>query len=159
MAADTPFGASFGNPRQYMGSTNIGQVLGAFLANKAGLIDLDDPTQKQVFDKSGLKGLIGQNVGNQLGLPMPAGSAPPPQFTPGNYDVKPDYSIAPVAPPQGMNTFANPVAPVNPQAQRDIPVPQPQNAPQQKLSGMEYKDVQGYGSLMEKAKMFAGLFA
>jgi len=159
MAADTPFGTSFGDPRKYMGSTNLGQVFGAFLANKAGLIDLDDPTQKQVFDKNGLKGLIGQNVGNQLGLPMPAGSAPPPQFTPSNYDVKPDYSIAPVAPPQSMNTFANPVAPVNPQAQRDIPVPQPQNAPQQKLSGMEYKDVQGYGSLMEKAKMFAGLFA
>jgi hypothetical protein len=153
-----------------MGQSGLGPILGAFLADKAGLIDLNDPTQKQAFDKGGLKGLLGQNLGNQLSLPMPAGSVPPPtsQFTPGNYDVNPNYSIAPVTPPQAMNTLANPVAPyylppaVNPQAQRDIPVPQPQNPSQQKLSGMEgaqYQNVSGYGSLMDKAKMFANLFA
>jgi hypothetical protein len=179
--ADTPFGASFGNPRQYMGSTNIGQVLGAFLADKAGLIDLTDPTQKAAFDKGGLKGMFNQGLSNQLGLPTPAGSAPPPQFKPGDYNVNPNYSLAPVAPPVGATgkdmdvytsgNYGGPAVPTattpqvtseytNPQAQRDFNPYTPQTGYNTMLAnGKEYQNVQGYGSFMDKAKMFAGLFA
>lgn len=170
--ADVPFGASFGDPRKYIGSSGLGQAvktgLTAYAMKQSGLTDWLDSLGKK-----------------------PAGSVPPitsgaagDQMTGGVWGTNP----MPVVPPSFAQPAAAPVPPVvpaattesapepqkldpaqlgrdwlsgnvssfvNPQAERDIPVQHAEGYNQMLQTGNEYQKMPGYGSLRKAIQSFA----
>lgn len=143
---------------QETSSGGLGSVLGSYLANETGLIDLNDPDQKSNLQKNGLINTI---YGNQF---SPTGSVPPTdmkgfqQKSTGN-----PYQIQMVAPPNqlGSETYT-PTVGVNPQAARDTLIPQTggnttaaNNQPDQYSGSGTQQSEQGFGDTL---KSFASLF-
>lgn len=136
---------------QESGNNGLGSVLGAYLANQLGLVDLSDPSQKSSIQKNGMLGTI---AGNKLSS-TPTGSVPPmPQIGAGGFGANADYSLSqnPVVPPSA----------VNPQSSRDTLIPQtggnPQaanNQPNQYSNPDLSKSSGGFGDMI---KAFSALF-
>ena len=171
--SDTPFGASFGNPSRYMGSSGIGPAiktgLTAYGMQKSGLTDWLNNLNKKPEQQTVVQGAVP--------LPAPAQSQQMPVVPPaaGAPDAAP---VAPV-PPMVTETPATPViqAPVqqnpqelgldwlngkmsnfvNPQASRDIPVAQGGGYTEQLGSGTDYQKVPGYGKLAKFMQSMGGM--
>jgi len=148
MAAESPFGLSFGDPRKYMGQSPLGQIgqaaktgLMLYGLQKSGAID--------ALDNLGIKS---DNKGGFSFNNKPAGSVPP--ITSGSTGVnadgvwgsnpmpvspmsfqQPQAPIAPVPPATGVQvTPLGQDAPSNVQF-NTLPPPPPANAGQQILDG------------------------
>lgn len=147
MAAETPFGASFGDPRRYMGQSPLAQIgqaaktgLMLYGLQKSGAID--------ALDNLGIKA---DNKGGFSFNNKPAGSVPP--ITSGSTGVNADgvwganpmqkspmsfeQPVAPIAPtaPAGVQvTPISPGAPSNVQL-NTLPPPPPVDAGRQILDG------------------------
>ena len=157
MATQASLGAQQADWNQYgSGSSGgLGSVLGAYLADKAGLIDLKDQTQQSALQKGGLMGTI---LNNQF---SPAGSVPPvPTDMTGFKQTSGTgaYPMQMVAPPGqlGSGTYSVPES-VNPQAARDTPVPQVGGTAQPIPTGNEWDQYPGSG-FSDKLKNFASMF-
>jgi len=177
MAADAPFGLSFGDPRKYMGQSPLAEI---GKAAKTGLVlyGLQQTGAIDALDKLGVKP-------NQAGTfsfnnPVaPTGTAPPTgvavqpvvpnanAFTPAV--ATPVYDSAPMSttPPANIGVdvldgkyHGNEQSFVNPQAQRDFNpfVPQVGYNPIQ-ATGNEYQQMPGYGKLGKAIQgMVGGMF-
>ena len=182
MAADTPFGLSFGNPSKYMGQSPLAEI---GKAAKTGLMlyGLQQTGAIDALDKLGVKpnSAGGFSYNNPA---SPTGAVPP--------VVSTGAPIAPVAPSVAGSTVmpSGPVAPnsvapatpapltppptigvdildgkyhgadvsfVNPQAQRDsLVLPQQVGYNQMLQTGNEYQQVPGYGKVAKAFKAFSG---
>jgi len=175
MAADVPFGLSFGDPRRYMGQSPLAEIA------KAGktfgvAYGLEKSGAVKFLNDMGIK----QNKEGGWGFKPPAGSVPP--------NNAPAQAVAPNAPapmpvnPNVVPTFNAPPAEVtvtpvidygakildndydgdeqsfvNPQAQRDFNPYMPQTTPNPvALTGNEYQQVPGYGKLAKVMQGMAG---
>lgn len=176
MAADVPFGLSFGNPAKYMGSSPLAEI---GKAAKTGLIlyGLQQTGAIDALDKLGVK--PNATGGFSLNNPVaPTGAAPPTNvaaqpvvpnangFTPAI--ATPVYDSA--APPMSTTPPANigfdildgkfngiETSFVNPQAQRDFNPVVPQTGYNQILAtGNEYQQMPGYGKLAKAMQGMAG---
>jgi hypothetical protein len=174
MAADVPFGLSFGNPAKYMGSSPLAEI---GKAAKTGLVlyGLQQTGAIDALDKLGVKpnsaGTFSYN--NPV---APTGTAPPTgvaaqpvvpntnTFTPAI--ATPVYDSAPMSttPPANIGVdvldgkyHGNEQSFVNPQAQRDFNpfVPQVGYNPIQ-ATGNEYQQMPGYGKLGKAIQGMAG---
>jgi hypothetical protein len=182
MAADTPFGLSFGNPSKYMGQSPLAEI---GKAAKTGLMlyGLQQTGAIDALDKLGVKpnqagGFSYNNPTNPAGVvppmatagtamapvapsvagspAMPSGAVSPNAVTPA--------STAPLIPPptigadildgkfNGLETSY-----VDPQAQRDsLVLPQQVGYNQMLQTGNEYQQAPGYGKLAKVMQAFAG---
>lgn len=182
MAADTPFGLSFGNPSRYMGQSPLAEI---GKAAKTGLMlyGLQQTGAIDALDKLGVK--PNKAGGFSYNSPTaPAGAVPPvaPTAT-GMAPVAPSTTGSPVMPSGAV--APNAVAPtepapltpppnlgmdildgkfkgvdtsfVDPQATRDsLVLPQQAGYNQMLQTGNEYQQVPGYGKLAKAFQMFSG---
>jgi len=182
MAADAPFGLSFGNPSKYMGQSPLAEI---GKAAKTGLMlyGLQQTGAIDALDKLGVK--PNKAGGFSYNNPTsPTGSVPP--VAPASAamaPVAPSATGSPVMPsgPVAPNSVA-PAAPqlltppptigtdildgkfngaeisfVDPQATRDSLVLPPQAGYNQMLqTGNEYQQVPGYGKLAKVFQAFSG---
>jgi hypothetical protein len=177
MAADVPFGLSFGDPRRYMGSSPLAEI---GKAAKTGLMlyGLQQSGAIAALDKLGVKpnqaGTF--SYSNPIG---PTGAVPPsgaamqpvvpnaPTFStplPLPAVATPVYDSAPMSTTPPANIGVDVLdgkyngaeqSFVNPQAQRDFNPFVPQTTPNPvALTGNEYQQLPGYGKL---AKAFQGM--
>jgi len=174
MAADVPFGLSFGNPAKYMGSSPLAEI---GKAAKTGLVlyGLQQTGAIDALDKLGVKpnsaGTFSYN--NPV---APTGTAPPTgvaaqpvvpntnAFTPPI--ATPVYDSAPMSttPPANIGVdvldgkyHGNEQSFVNPQAQRDFNPFVPQTGYNTMLAtGNEYQQMPGYGKLGKAIQGMAG---
>lgn len=174
MAADVPFGLSFGNPAKYMGSSPLAEI---GKAAKTGLVlyGLQQTGAIDALDKLGVKpnsaGTFSYN--NPV---APTGTAPPTgvaaqpvvpntnTFTPAI--ATPVYDSAPMSttPPANIGVdvldgkyHGNEQSFVNPQAQRDFNPFVPQTGYNTMLAtGNEYQQMPGYGKLGKAIQGMAG---
>ena len=176
MAADAPFGLSFGDPRRYMGQSPLAEI---GKAAKTGLVlyGLQQSGAIQALDKLGVKP-------NQAGTfsynnpAAPTGSVPPTNVA--TQPVMPSVAapnavdpnaVVPTAPaPITLTPPANigadildgkysgsEVSEVNPQAQRDFNPFVPQTGYNTMLAtGNEYQQMPGYGKVGKAIKGFVG---
>jgi hypothetical protein len=181
MAADAPFGLSFGDPRRYMGQSPLAEI---GKAAKTGLIlyGLQQSGAIQALDKLGVKpnqagtfsynnpaaptgsvppvGVATQPVAPNANVPM--ANAPTPAIATPVYDS--------AAPPMPTTPPANigfdvldgkyngaETSFVNPQAQRDFNPFVPQTGYNTILAtGNEYQQMPGYGKLAKAMQGMAG---
>lgn len=174
--ADTPFGLSFGNPRQYMGQSPLAEVgkalktgLTAYALQQSGAVDW---LNKQGFS---------QNNKGKFDFKVPAGAVAPDGAT--TQAINPNV-VAPVIPNAVAPTQQNAQPPaevtvtpipdvgskildndwhgvehssVDPQAQRDFNPFVPQTGYNTMLaSGNEYQQIPGYGKITKALQAFAG---
>jgi hypothetical protein len=175
MAADAPFGLSFGDPRRYMGQSPLADVGKALKTGLLGYAIQESGLEKMLNEK----GMKKVSLGNYK-YDVPQGSVPPVNA--------PAQAIAPNAPapmpvdPNVTPTFNAPPAQVtvtpvidfgakildndydgaetsfvNPQAQRDFNPNVPQVGYNQILAtGNEYQQMPGYGKLAKFAQSMMG---
>jgi hypothetical protein len=175
MAADAPFGLSFGDPRRYMGQSPLAEI---GKAAKTGLVlyGLQQSGAIQALDKLGVK--PNQTGGFSYNNPAaPTGSVPPNAAT---QPVMPKtveqtaVDPAAVAPVTTTPIISTPPANigndildnkyngvetsfVNPQAQRDFNPFVPQTGYNTMLAtGNEYQQMPGYGKLAKAMQGMAG---
>ena len=176
MAADVPFGLSFGNPAKYMGQSPLAEI---GKAAKTGLVlyGLQQTGAIEALDKLGVKP---NQAGNfSFNNPVaPSGSVPPTNAA--TQPVMPNANAAtsaiatPVyesaAPPMSTKPPANigfdvldgkyngaDISFVNPQAQRDsLVLPQQTGYNTMLATGNEYQQMPGYGKLAKAMQGMAG---
>ena len=181
MAADVPFGLSFGNPAKYMGQSPLAEI---GKAAKTGLIlyGLQQSGAIEALDKLGVKpnaaGTFSyNNPATPTGAVPPVGVAAQPVMPNANVPMAnaPTPAIAtPVydsaAPPMPTKPPANigfdvldgkyngaEISFVNPQAQRDsLVLPQQTGYNTMLLTGNEYQQMPGYGKLAKSMQGMAG---
>lgn len=181
--ADSPFGTSFGDPRKYMGQSQIGQAvksgLLAYGMKKSGLTDWLDKLNKEskAGDIAGAAVPVVpqadvRRVDNQLeAAAPPMASAPVVPPTAGAAPVMPaaptipvpDQTQEPATQPQvspselGKQFMSGQVSSfVDPEAKRDIDVAQGGGFDMTRLTGNEYQQVPGYGKLAKALQAIAG---
>lgn len=120
MAAETPFGLSFGNPGRYMGSSPLAEVGKAI---KTGLIGygIQESGLENWLNEKGMK----KNKQGGYEYSAPAGSVPP--ITSGSTGVNADGVWGQNPMPVSPMTLSQPVMPINPDA--TMPPPVMQQAP------------------------------
>jgi hypothetical protein len=145
MAENVPLGTEFMRWQNAPSmSGGVPAVLGAYLANKAGLIDLNDENQKQALQKNGLFGTV---IGNQLGM----NKAVPPKLS-GDWTVKPNYSLGGVPAPQfEARPSIQPVEPPNSVITSPVH--------QSDVQGQPLAFNEDLGDLFDGVSGFAALFA
>lgn len=177
MAAETPFGASFGDPRRYMGQSPLAEIgkglkqgLTAYALKESGFVDyLNRLNPKPV------QGAVAPSA------PAAPAAVQPPQtpFKPSFVPVAPAAtpSVAPqsggpavqnnMLPPDigeqilnntwtGVQATPQPAAPVSLQNPTDFNPLAPDTSNQFAVSGNDYQQVPGYGKLQKIAGMFMG---
>jgi hypothetical protein len=181
MAADAPFGLSFGDPRRYMGQSPLAEI---GKAAKTGLMAY--AVQQSGLEKYLNEQGISKNKQGNYGYNAPAGAVPPvTTANTGMAPVAPSTTGSPVMPSGAV--APNAVAPatpapapltpppniggdildgkfegvqtsfVDPQAQRDsLVLPQQAGYNQMLQTGNEYQQVPGYGKLAKAFQAFAG---
>jgi hypothetical protein len=172
--ADTPFGLSFGNPRQYMGQSPLAEA-GKALKTGAILWGLQQSGAIGALDKLGVKPnqTGGFSYNNPTGPAVPPAGGPAQPVMPNTAAPAPvdPNAVAPATPaPLSTTPPANigadvldgkfhgaEISSVDPQAQRDFNPFVPQTGYTQKLaSGNEYQQVPGYGKIQKAFQAFAG---
>jgi hypothetical protein len=175
MAADVPFGLSFGDPRRYMGQSPLAEIGKALKTGLVGYAIQESGLEKMLNEK----GVKKTNLGNyQYGVPQ--GSVPPVNAP--VRAVAPNASVPAPVNPNATPTFNAPPAQVtvtpvidygakildndydgdeqsfvNPQAQRDFnPYMLPTTPNPVALTGNEYQQMPGYGKLAKFAQSMMG---
>jgi hypothetical protein len=187
MAAETPFGASFGDPRRYMGQSPLAEV-GRALKTGAILYGLQKSGVIGALDKMGVKpnaqggfgyqmpkpaGAVApttqpmspQPVAPQLGAVPPAAipQAPSVQVTPLGQEAPSNVQINTFAPPPDAGrqilegTFRPQSSAVDVQNETDFSPLAPDTSNQFAVSGNDYQQIPGYGKLQRIAGQFMGM--
>jgi hypothetical protein len=175
MAAEVPFGLSFGNPSKYIGSNPGLAEAGKALKTGAAIFGLQQTGIIGALDKMGIKpnssgGFSYNNSATPSGaVPptnaviqpvMPNANAPTPAIATPVYDNAPILTTPPAnigfdvldGKYNGAETSF-----VNPQAQRDFNPFVPQITPNPvALTGNEYQQVPGYGKLGKAFQAMSG---
>jgi len=175
MAADAPFGLSFGDPRKYMGSSPLADVGKALKTGLLGYAIQESGLEKMLNEK-GMKKVSLNNyqynppqgsvppVNAQAQAVAPNASAPMPV----NPNVVPTFNAPPAAVTVTPvidygakildNEYHGPEQSfVDPQAQRDFNPYMPQTEPNPvALTGNEYQQMPGYGKLAKFAQSMMG---
>ena len=175
MAADAPFGLSFGDPRKYMGQSPLAEVGNALKTGLLGYGIQESGLEKWLNDK----GVKKTSLGNYK-YSTPQGSVPPVNAQ--AQAVAPNTSAPMPVNPNVVPTFNAPPAEVtvtpvidygakildneyhgpeqsfvDPQAQRDFNPYMPQTEPNPvALTGNEYQQMPGYGKLAKFAQSMMG---
>lgn len=175
MAADAPFGLSFGDPRRYMGQSPLADVGKALKTGLLGYAIQESGLEKMLNDKGMKKVSLGNykydvpqgavapvNAPTQAVAPNASGPMPV------NPNVTPTFNAPPAAVTVtpvidfGAKILDNDYdgaeqSSVNPQAQRDFNPYMLQNAPNPvALTGNEYQQMPGYGKLAKFAQSMMG---
>jgi hypothetical protein len=175
MAADVPFGLSFGDPRRYMGSSPLADVGKALKTGLLGYAIQESGLEKMLNEKGVKKTSLGgykydapqgsvppvnapaQAVAPNASAPMPVN----PNVTP-TFNAPPaQVTVTPVI-DYGAKILDNDYdgseqSFVNPQAQRDFNPFVPQTTPNPvALTGNEYQQVPGYGKLAKAMQAMSG---
>jgi hypothetical protein len=120
MAGETPFGASFGDPRQYMGKSPLAEV-GKALKTFVVLSGLEKSGAIKALDNLGI---ISDNKGG-FSFSRPAGSVPPITSGPGGVNADGVFGTNPMpVSPMTLNQPVMPVAPVPPMGTQVTPLGQ-----------------------------------
>lgn len=175
MAADTPFGLSFGNPSKYMGQSPLSDVGKALKTGLIGYGIQESGLEKWLNDKGMKKKAQGGYEYNApVGAAVPDGVAKQP-ISPNALSAIPSA----VAPNQMAPTPTTPApmsfppnlggkildgdwdgidnSSVDPQAQRDsLVLPQQVGYNQMLQTGNEFQQMPGYGKLAKAFQTFAG---
>jgi hypothetical protein len=175
MAADVPFGLSFGNPNKYMGQSPLAEI---GKAAKTGLVlyGLQQTGAIDALDKLGVKpnqsgGFSYNNSATPSGSVPPANAVVQPVMPNANASTSaiatPVYDSAPMLPTPPKNIgvdvldgkyHGNEQSFVNPQAQRDsLVLPQQTGYNTMLATGNEYQQVPGYGKLAKAVQAIAGM--
>jgi hypothetical protein len=180
MAAETPFGASFGDPRRYMGKSplaEIGNAAKTFLTGYA----IQESGLEKFLNEKGVK----RNPQGGYSFNAPAGSVPPVASASPTAVQPPQQSVAPmlpqvaqpgimVAPIPDSNTppadIGNqildgtwtgfpptPTGPTSLKNPTDFNPLAPDASNQFAVSGNDYMNVPGYGKLQKIAGQFMGM--
>jgi hypothetical protein len=174
MAAETPFGASFGDPRRYMGQSPLAEIgkglkqgLTAYALKESGFTDYLNS-----LNKKPVQGAVAPVA------PVAPAAVQPPQtpFTPSFVPVAPSATPQPsvpavqndMPPPDigeqilngtwtGVQAAPQPAAPVSLQNPTDFNPLAPDTSNQFAVSGNDYQQVPGYGKLQKIAGMLMGM--
>ena len=169
MAAESPFGASFGDPRQYMGKSPLAEIgkglkqgLTAYALKESGFTDYLNSLNKKPV----------QGAVPPVGAPV---AVQPPQLAPmlpqAAQPVAPGVVVTPVAesegpPPDIGEQILNgtwtgfPSAPTGPTSLKnptDFNPLAPDASNQFAMSGNEYLQIPGYGKSQKIAGQFMGM--
>ena len=123
MAAETPFGLSFGDPRKYMGQSGLGQI-GQALKTFALVTGLEKSGAIEALDNLGIKS---DNKGGFTFNRKPAGAVAP--ITSGSAGVNADGVFGTNPMPISPSSLSQPVAPMAPVAPGVQVTPMGQEAP------------------------------
>ncbi len=122
MAAVTPFGESFGDPRKYMGQSPLAQI-GQALKTGGILYGLQKSGAIDALDRMGIKSNAQGGFGYQM--PKPAGSVPPITSGPGGVNANGVFGTNPMPiSPSSLSQPVMPVAPVSPTGVQITPLGQ-----------------------------------
>jgi hypothetical protein len=175
MAAETPFGASFGDPRRYMGKSplaEIGNAAKTFLTGYA----IQESGLEKFLNEKGVK----KNQQGGYSYNAPAGAVPP--VAGASAAVQPPQPMVPQAAQPGVmaapvpdsntppadigeqilnGTWTGfPPAPTGPTSLRnptDFNPLAPDTSNQFAVSGNDYQQIPGYGKLQNIAGQFMGM--
>lgn len=122
-------------------------LAGAYLADKAGLIDLKNPGQKKQFEQGGLRGMLTNKIANAV---LPPVQQPPSlsSVSPDNIDIGGGYNMASAGavPPPAMPNSDVVVGGANPQGQVEgAALPPAQKAAPEKMSSADdWQDIDSH---------------
>jgi len=182
MAAETPFGASFGDPRRYMGQSPLAEVGKGAKALLTGYAIQQSGLEKWLNDKGISKNKQGTY---EFKSPAPAGAAVPTAAAPVVVQP-PQQAVAPMMPsaPVEQGVVVNPIpdantpppdigeqilngtwtgfppAPTGPTSLKnptDFNPLAPDTSNQMAVSPDDYKNAPGYGKLAKVAGMLMGM--
>lgn len=168
MAADAPFGLSFGDPRRYMGQSPLAEI---GKAAKTGLMlyGLQQTGAIEALDKLGVK----PNSSGSFSYNNPVAPVAPPMAGAASQPVIPNVNQGPTVNPLATTPEPAPknigadildgkyngadISFVNPQAQRDFnPIAAQTGYNTILATGNEYQQMPGYGKLAKAFQAFAG---
>jgi hypothetical protein len=161
----TSFGDDFGDPSRYMGKSPLASI-GEALKTGAVVYGLEKSGLRQYLDDLGIK----QDKSGKFGI---TGAAPPPSQS--AVPVSPAAISIPLGQPQNTLTppasksigldvlddkfYGAPTSFVNPMNINDFnPVPLQSGYTPQLAGDFDFQNLPGYGSAVNKLKMFAGMF-
>ena len=171
MAAETPFGLSFGSygdPRRYMNKgvspgkkveAAVAKIRNSPLANLAGIFLADGGSESPVPAPAlgqGISAPTAPSIGINANIPgavapsapqMPQAAPMPTQDTDGDGQIDDFWGVKPSSPQSSVN-LQNPTD-FNPLA--------PDTSNQMAVSPDDYKNAPGYGKLAKAVQMFAGM--
>ena len=171
MAAETPFGASFGDPRKYMGQSPLAEIgkgaktfLTAYALKESGLTDYLNKLVKK--EPQGAVAPVVPSTPSAVQPPMAAPMAMQPSSP-----AQPSVMVNPVPqnnePPQDIGeqilngTWTGfppaPTGPVSLQNQTDFNPLTPDTSNQMAISPNDYMNNPGYGKLQKIAGQFMGM--
>jgi len=169
MAAESPFGASFGDPRRYMGQSPLAEIgkglkqgLTAYALKESGFTDYLNS-----LNKKPVQGAV-PPVGAPVAVQPPQAAPMMPQAV---QPLQPDVVVTPVPESEGPpadigeqilnGTWTGfPAAPTGPTSLRnptDFNPLAPDTSNQMAVSPDAYKNIPGYGKLQKIAGQFMGM--
>ena len=178
MAAESPFGSSFGDPRQYMGKSPLAEVGKAAKSFLTGYVIQESGLEKYLNEKG-----VSKNKEGGYEYKAPVGSAPPVGVAP-SAAVPPQMQSAPMMPmspaaPTGApapvteempsdigeqilnGTWTGapptPVGPISVMNPTDFNPLAPDTSNQMAVSPNDYQNVPGYGKLMKVGEKLMGM--
>ncbi len=183
MAAETPFGASFGDPRRYMGQSPLAEIgkgaktfLTAYALKESGLTDYLNKLSKKPEQQTVVQGAVPlpQSFDQYLAPVAPTGFQPTPAAPMAmqpSAPAQPNVMVTPIPendgpPPDIGNQILNgtwtgfPSAPTGPTSLRnptDFNPLAPDTSNQFAVSGNDYQQIPGYGKLQKAVGQLMGM--
>ena len=173
MAAETPFGASFGDPRRYMGQSPLAEIgkglkqgLTAYALKESGFTDYLNS-----LNKKPVQGAIPPAVPASPAAVQPPQSAVAPMMPQAIQPMQPGVVVNPIpeneGPPADIgeqilngtwtgfpSTPTGPTSVMNP---TDFNPLAPDASNQMAVSGSDYQQIPGYGKLQKVASQIMGM--
>lgn len=178
MAAETPFGLSFGDPRKYMGQSPLAEVgkaaktfLTGYALKESGFTDFLNKLGQKPEQQTVVQGAVPlPSSFNQYLAPVPPAAVQPTPVAPmavqPSAPAQPGVVVTPIPennePPKDIGErilngtwtgfpTAAPAAPVSLQNPTDFNPLAPDTSNQVALTGNEYQQIPGFGSAQDKA--------
>lgn len=183
MAAETPFGLSFGDPRKYMGQSPLAEVgkaaktfLTGYALKESGFTDFLNKLGQKPEQQTVVQGAVPLPPSfNQYLAPVPPAAVQPTPVAPmamqPSAPAQPGVVATPIPennePPKDIGervlngTWTGfppaPTAPISLQNPTDFNPLAPDTSNQMAVSPDDYKNAPGYGKLAKAVQMFAGM--
>lgn len=185
MAAESPFGSSFGDPRKYMGQSPLAEIgkaaktlLTGYALKESGLTDYLNKLGKKPEQQTVVQGAVPLPPNfNQYLAPVAPTAAQPipvaPIATQPSTPAQPGVVVTPIpendGPPKdigeqilngtwtGVAPAPQPTGPTSLKNPTDFNPLAPDTSNQMAVSPDDYKNAPGYGKLAKAVQMFAGM--